>query len=50
MLRCSELIDTLWNVNCSAWIQAQAKQTELIDTLWNVNKPIVNPFLNKSAN
>ena len=32
-----ELIDTLWNVNCSADDKNSHGNKELIDTLWNVN-------------
>ena len=34
---CSELIDTLWNVNISEMNKEQLMRFELIDTLWNVN-------------
>ena len=34
----SELIDTLWNVNCPAAISIIGTSRELIDTLWNVNE------------
>ena len=33
-----ELIDTLWNVNCSSARNTYFYAIELIDTLWNVNK------------
>ncbi len=32
-----ELIDTLWNVNCSLLSRTEIRHIELIDTLWNVN-------------
>ena len=32
-----ELIDTLWNVNCSSVCVVIHAPWELIDTLWNVN-------------
>ena len=35
-----ELIDTLWNVNCSADSVMVRVTPELIDTLWNVNSLI----------
>ena len=34
---CSELIDTLWNVNSERFILIEGFISELIDTLWNVN-------------
>ena len=34
---CSELIDTLWNVNEKAENEYWVEDIELIDTLWNVN-------------
>ena len=33
----SELIDTLWNVNCFSAFLFCFGAAELIDTLWNVN-------------
>ena len=34
---CTELIDTLWNVNASDRQERCKYKDELIDTLWNVN-------------
>ena len=35
--KAGELIDKLWNVNCSADDKNSHGRKELIDTLWNVN-------------
>ena len=37
MMKFSELIDTLWNVNIILAPMAGITDLELIDTLWNVN-------------
>ena len=33
-----ELIDTLWNVNITLYVDEYCCSGELIDTLWNVNE------------
>ena len=35
--KCGELIDTLWNVNITLYVDEYCCSGELIDTLWNVN-------------
>ena len=37
----TELIDTLWNVNCSLLPSMLISILELIDTLWNVNNSMI---------
>ena len=36
--KCGELIDTLWNVNITLYVDEYCCSGELIDTLWNVNE------------
>ena len=38
---CSELIDTLWNVNPFTIPCKYSAVVELIDTLWNVNENVI---------
>ena len=40
IIKSSELIDTLWNVNKPREILSVPFRDELIDTLWNVNVKI----------
>ena len=42
---CLDLIDTLWNVKYSQFVDRSTGELDLIDTLWNVKRLGVPRFL-----